>query len=762
VTTGDTPAASPVWGLIRCAYSEHAGRFAVVDLDRALAALPAAVLASAADAVMAGEQQLAVAGAHVRVARLTQAVDSGLLALPGDPGPWRLATRGLGLLENIEITAAPDAAAQLQPGQVRVAVRSAGLNFHDVLAALGAIPGEECLGFEGAGVVTATGRGVTDLPVGTRVFGLLDGAFASVAVADRRTLMPVPPGWTFTEAAAVPVTYLAAYLALVRVARLREGQTLLVHAAAGGVGMAAVQLGRHFGAEVYGTAAPAKWDALRTLGLDDRHLASSRSPRFESAFRTATGGRGIDLVLNTLAGELTDASLRLLAPRGRLIELGKTDLRDPRAVASEYPGIAYQAINLRDVLPQEIGEMFAEIVELFSRGVLRLPPITSWDIRRAPEAFRVMSKGGHTGKIVLTAPFLLDPQGTVLITGGTGTLAGVVARHLATRYGVRHLVLAGRRGPDAPGMAELCADLAEHGAEVTVSACDVTDRRSLQRLIGEIPASRPLTAVVHAAAVLDDALVSRLTPERLDRVMRPKVEAAWLLHELTRDHDLAAFVLFSSAASLLGQAGQGNYAAANAYLDALATYRRARGLPAHSLAWGIWAGHSGVTARLSKVNLDRFRRFGMAALPADEALAMFDAALFTDDAVPVAIRLDAEAVRTGNGQIPPLLRELIAAPPPRAVEPREPAARSVDTTDLVQLICAETAKILGYSDPDAVTGNRSFKELGADSLAALELRNRISAATGLQIAGATVLKCATPAALAARLRETQGFDSEEA
>ena len=421
------------------------------------------------------------------------------------------------------------------------------------------------------------------------------------------------------------------------------------------------------------------------MGLDAGHVASSRTPEFEAAFLVATGGTGVDIVLNALAGELTDASLRLLPRGGAFIEMGKTDVRDAAAVARDHPGVTYRAFELGEAGPGRLGEILAHVAGLLAGGELALPPVRTWDVCRAPEAFRFMSQARHTGKLVLTIPpdqAAPRQAATVLLTGGTGTLGGLVARHLAATRGARHLLLASRSGPAAPGAAALAADLARQGARVQVTACDAADRTALAGSLATIPADHPLTEVVHLAGVLDDGVTGSLTPARVDAVMRPKTDAAWNLHELTREQDLASFVLFSSGAATFGSAGQGNYSAANAFLDALAAHRRAAGRPATALAWGLWADASGMTGHLSEGDRARMARGGMAELTAAEGLALLDLATARDEALLVPIRLDvaglrAWAARAGTAEVPALLRGL-ARVPARGHErpPARPRGRS--------------------------------------------------------------------------------------
>ncbi|WP_433153606.1 type I polyketide synthase [Actinomadura nitritigenes] len=421
-----------------------------------------------------------------------------------------------------------------------------------------------------------------------------------------------------------------------------------------------------------------------------------------------------------------------------------------RAVQREQPG--------RIVLVEaESGE---EAGELLPRLVASGEPEVALRAGRAHAPRLAHAGTGATGRASL------DPDGTVLVTGGTGTLGGLVARHLVREHGVRRLVLVGRRGLAAAGATELYAELREAGAEVTVAAADAADREALAEVIAAIPAGHPLTAVVHAAGVLDDALLDDLGPSRLAPVFRPKADAAWHLHELTRDLDLAAFVLFSSGAGVLGNAGQGNYAAANGFLDGLARMRRAEGLPAVSLAWGLWSQASGMTGHLGGAALGRLSRGGLGALSTAEGLALFDAALAAGDPVLVPARFDAAALRSlaADGDLPPVLRGLVRAPrrdaPPTG---GAPAASFADrlaglssperTSTVLDLVRRHAAAVLGHDAPDDVGAARAFKDLGFDSLAAVELRNRLARAAGVRLPATLVFDHPTPADLARRLLE---------
>ncbi|UED87869.1 type I polyketide synthase [Streptomyces profundus] len=428
-----------------------------------------------------------------------------------------------------------------------------------------------------------------------------------------------------------------------------------------------------------------------------------------------------------------------------------------RAAQAEHPGRFVLVDTDRDV-PE--GELRAALATGEPQLALRDGTVTVPRLVRAP-------KPDEPGP----APW--DPDGTVLITGGTGGLGALVARHLVTRHGVRRPLLTSRSGPNAPGAAELAAELAASGAEPTVAACDIADRDALAALLAAIPAAHPLTAVVHAAGVIDDGLIETLTPAQLDAVFHGKAAGAWQLHELTSELPLAAFVLFSSAASTLESAGQGNYAAANAFLDALAEHRAAQGLPATSLAWNLWAGDAGMGARLDEVTLRRAERSGLPALSAQDNLALLDQALATETPVLVPLGLDPVALRARPEGVPPLLRGLVRARARRQAAATTPAgadgglaARLAGKPEaerartVLDLVRARIATVLGHDQATAIDPDRAFTELGFDSLAAVELRNALSSATGLRLTSTLIFDHPTPRALAAHVLAKAGDQPE--
>ncbi|WP_017624252.1 type I polyketide synthase [Nocardiopsis chromatogenes] len=764
-------AGAAVWGLLRAAQTEHPGRFLVVDTDPAAPGVP-----DPAPALASGEPQAAVRDGRVLVPRLAPPHQRP----PADPADrtWRLVPDGSGRVDGLERRPHPGADGPLAPDQVRIDVRAAGLNFRDLLLTLGYFPGGEPIGFEAAGVVTAVGADVGDLAPGDRVMGLVVGAVGPVGTAHRRTLARVPDGWTLAQAATSPGVFLTAYHALVGTAAVRPGERVLVHAATGGVGMAAVQIARHLGAEVYATAAAHKRHLLRAAGLPEERIADTRTPGFADRFLHATGGQGVDTVLNCLTGEMLEASLRLLPRGGRFVELGRTDLRDPAEVAEWHPGVRYHSLELPKVSPERIGDMLTDLLSLFERGYLRPLPAACLPVGEIGAGMRRLQMGLNTGKLGLTVPRPLDPAGTVLITGGTGALGGLVAEHLVRGHGVRHLLLLSRSGPDADGARRLVDRLRSLGADAAVRACDVADRADLERALAEVPPDRPITGVFHAAAVVEDATVEAETPGRSGRVLAAKAEAAWALHELTLGDDLAAFVLFSSAAGVLGSAGQGSYAAANAFLDGLAAHRAALGLPALSLAWGLWDVESGPAGRLGRADQARMARAGLVPMPADAGTGLLDTGLAGERTHAVPMLFDPSGPREHarrTGAVAPLLGDLAAPARPRRRALRAAASERARTRPdtaalaalpegerraaLLETVRGHAAEVLGHADPAAVPADAEFLESGFDSLTAVELRNRLATDLGRRLPAGLAFAHPTPERLAAHLAEVLAADT---
>jgi NAD(P)-dependent dehydrogenase (short-subunit alcohol dehydrogenase family) len=444
--------------------------------------------------------------------------------------------------------------------------------------------------------------------------------------------------------------------------------------------------------------------------------------------------------------------------------MGVTDARRQDETETAYPGVAYRVFYLQELDPALIQRMLLDLAGLFEAGYLTPLPLTVWDVRQARDAFRHMAQAKHTGKNILR----LTPTeteglaaGSVLVTGGTGTLGGLVARHLVAAHGVRSLVLASRQGPTAEGAAQLQADLEADGAHVEIVACDVADREQAEALLAGVPG--PLSGVIHTAGVLDDAVLGGLTPERLETVLRPKADAASHLDELTRGLGLAAFVVFSSGAGVLGTPGQGNYAAANCYLDVLATRRRAAGEAAVSLAWGYWAQATTMTGHQTQADVARITRAGMGALDTAQGMALLDAGR----PVLVPMVLDLAVLRRHDGPVPgapwawPLLR-MLAGPQRRTaatstVGALQATLAAMAPEDQVQhlagLVRSEAAVILGAAGRDLVTTDSPLLDIGFDSLTAVEFRNRLTTLTGTPLPATLVFDYPTPSMIAVRLVE---------
>ncbi|MFD6397598.1 SDR family NAD(P)-dependent oxidoreductase [Nocardia sp. NPDC060249] len=732
------PVHAAVWGLVRSAQSEHPGRFRLVDLPGPRTTEPAVVTALAADA-----PQLAVRGDRLLAPRLVRAAP----AVPVPP-EWELVSSTPGDLSGVVVRPCdPPAPDGPGAGRVRVRLLAAGVNFRDVLLTLGMYPGGADLTFggEGAGVVVATGPGVTRFAPGDRVMGVFAHAFASHADVDEFAITLIPDGLDPIVAAGQPIVYLTARYGLTDLAGLRPGQRVLVHAAAGGVGMAATRLARRLGAEVYATAGLGKWAALRTEGFDDDHLADSRTLEFADKFP-----RGFDVVLAALTGPAVDASLGLLAPGGIYLDIGKTDVREPESVRSSH-NVEYRPFDLSDAGPDRLRAMLTELGEWLAVDDPAPLPIRTWDTTSAVTALRHLQQARQIGKVVLTAPRAPRSTGTVLITGGTGGLGAHVAEHLVRSRGVGRLMLVSRRGTAASGVADVLAGLRAAGATVDVAACDVSDPAAVAALIAAMDPAHPITGVVHTAGVLDDGVITALDADRLDRVLRPKTDAVEALTTALRGIDLDYFAVFSSAAGTFGNPGQANYAAANAYLDAYAQRARGQGIPMTAIAWGLWGTANGMNTGLNAADLRRNSRDGMRALSVEDGMALLDNAIDHGGAL-VAADLDLAELADAD-RVPEVLRALVRPVHRIARSTADRAGTAVDLrgpgreSSVRRLIVEHTAAVLGFTGEQTPAGT-PFKELGIDSLTAVELRNRLVAATGVRLPSSLVFDYPTPEAVA--------------
>ena len=628
---------------------------------------------------------------------------------------------------------------------MEISVRAAALNFKDVLNALDMYPGEAGpLGSECAGTIVAVGPGVEGLRVGDHVAAIAAGCLATFVMARAELVVPKPAGLTFEQAASLPVAFITGAHALFTVGGLRRGERVLVHAAAGGVGLAAVRLAQRGGAEVLATAGSEEKRAfLRAQGVE--HVFDSRSIAFRDEVLRATDGRGVDLVLNSLGGEAIGASVAVLALEGRFLEIGKRGIWGDEEMRRTRPDVRYHVIDWSDLgvsAPDVVRRHLTEILDAAESGELPLPPVTVFSLADAPGAFRHMAQARHRGKIVLRpvgaeinvepAPAIRD-DATYLVTGGLGGLGLVVARGLVAG-GAPSLVLAGRR-PASAGATAAVATMERTGARVSVVQADISDRTQVDRLLAGLGTGRPpLRGVMHAAGLLDDGLLAQQDAGKLARVMAAKVAGTCHLADATAGAPLDFFVLFSSIAAVLGSPGQANHAAANAFLDAFAHHRRARGLPALSIDWGAWAEVGAVVEhdagrRLAGQGIGRMRpEDGLGAL---EAVMAGGATQVMVAPVDWAVFLS----RLPGGRPPSLLRDVArrAQVAAAAVAPAHPArdlradleaaAPAKRHALLRDHIADRTRRVLGLDAGQTVDVQRPLKELGIDSLMAVELRN---------------------------------------
>ncbi|QDV72209.1 type I polyketide synthase [Botrimarina mediterranea] len=765
---GDAFQAATV-GLGRVAMMEHPELgVRLVDLDAAaggdelLAELTLADKAENQAAWRAGQRHTArLAKAGALADKVREARDEG--TPPPDAPSWRLEVKRAGSFDALTYKPTPRIAPDA--GQVELEVHATGLNFSDVLKALGLYPGlkpgEVPLGIEASGVVTAVGEGVEHLQVGDEAIGVLPHAFGSHATTRAYAVVRKPAGVTHEEAATIPIVFLTAHHALVRLAQLERGERVLIHAGAGGVGLAAIQIAQHVGAEIFATAgSDEKRELLRSLGV--KHVMDSRSLDFVHEVREATGGEGVDVVLNSLPGEAIDASLGLLRAYGRFCEIGKIDIYQDRKLGllPFQDNLSYFAIDLDRLFrerPKQVERLYAEVMQRFAEGVYHPLPLTRFAASETADAFRYMSLRKNIGKVVVS--MREASKGTVstpespavpgrgyLVTGGLGALGRQAAQWLVAQ-GAAGVALLSRREPDSEAESFL-QGLRDAGAQAVCLQGDVADRASLHDALASLPSDFPrVTGVLHAAGVLDDGLLGDLSAERLAKVLRPKAIGAWNLHEATLDVDsplsgVTQFVLFSSVAATLGSPGQANYAAANAALDALAAQRHSLDLPATSIGWGPWAGGedgSSGAGMAAGETADAVRAKGMDLLPPRAAFKLMGS-LVESAAASVAVfdaRWDAMS-RLLSGRRTPLLDDLLTAVEGASSSDGALRQRLLSATPderetlLVEMVRGELARVTSVA-AEEIDVAAPLTAIGIDSLMALELKNNLEAKLAIML-----------------------------
>jgi len=660
----------------------------------------------------------------------------------------------------------PQEEAALPDEAIEVQVQASGLNFRDVMYLMALLPDEAVengfagasLGLEFAGIVSRVGPRVRDFRAGDKVMGFGAACFASHVVTRADAVARMPEDWSFESAATVPTVFFTVYYALKHLADLQPNERVLIHGGAGGVGIAAIQLAKHLGAEVFATAGGhEKRDFVRLLGAD--HVFDSRSLAFADDILAVTQGAGVDVVLNSLAGEAIRRNLSVLKPFGRFLELGKRDFFEntPIGLRPFKDNISYFGIDADQLLtgrPQLAARMFRELMALFREGVLTPLPCRVFPAERVVDAFRVMQQARHIGKVVVSlsdarpmierqaaaqAPLQLAQDSTWIVTGGLSGFGLESARWLAA-HGVGHLVLVGRRGLDTPGAREALDDFSAQGIHAQALACDIGDAEAVVRMVEHTRKTcPPIRGVLHAAAVFDDALLQNLDAQRMEAVIAPKLLGAWNLHQATLGVPLEHFVLYSSITTAIGNPGQANYVAANAGLEGLAEMRRHLGLPAVCIGWGP-IGDAGYLTRNEAVRDSLGQRLGKPPLRTRQALDQLEHLLPRGGALAIAnfdwntlARLLPSATRgrfavlnrslksTGSSENEADFKTLIAGKTPEEV-----------SAIVQQWVVAELAQILAIG-AERIDPARSLHDLGLDSLMAVELALGLEQRFGIQL-----------------------------
>ena len=694
------------------------------------------------------ENHIAYRSGSRKVARLVRPdAASERLALP-DNSDWVLAPNKSGIFDKPEIKPLPPRT--LESKEVRVAVEATGINFWDVFRSLGFIE-EGDLGRELCGHVVGIGAEVSNVSIGDRVVGLGFGAFGPEMITHEELLAPAPPGMSVSALATVPSAFVSAALSY-QFSGLEAGERVLIHAGAGGVGLAAIQLAQAAGAEVFATASAPKQALLRSLGV--KHIFDSRQTKFGEQVLEATGGEGVHVVLNSLTSEgFIDASLSCLASGGRFVEMARRDILSHEEMAAVRPDVSYDILEL-DVMkktdPAGVGVVLRDVMARLSTGELGPIIHSRWPLAEAGAALDFMRSARHVGKIVLTPPPLMKGQlredRTYLVTGGLGGIGCAVAEWLADN-GAGVIVLNGRRDPD-PEAQEAIDALRSRGVRIEVELADVTDTTAIDAMLERIDANLPpLGGVIHSVGVLSDAALTNQTWESFEQVLWPKIVGAWHLHCATMDLDLDLFILFSSRVGVMGNPGQANHAAANAFLDQLAGHRRAMGLPGQAIAWGAWSEIGEAAEQRERIERRRAALGGRWFTP-EQGIKALERLVGQDVTNSVVMSMDWSVFEEAVHDRPLFLEDLLSSADDDTSDDSTssedvlsrlrsaPAAGPEEV--LVSFLQQEVQAVLRLSSAPSPTVG--FFDLGMDSLMAVELRNRLNRAfAGEYMASNTVV-----------------------